>query len=74
MAQDPAVDTTLAILAGASIYKRSKELAQGKRFEDSAREFREYSSTTLRCRRRICWTCSTRRTIPTRSSSRSRIS
>ena len=42
MAQDPAVDTTLAILAGASIYKRSQELAQGKRFEDSAREFREY--------------------------------
>lgn len=42
MTRDPSPQTTLAIVTGASVFKRSPELAQGKRFKDSADDFVAY--------------------------------
>jgi hypothetical protein len=42
MAREPSPQTTLAIVTGASVFKRSPDLAQGKRFKDSADDFLAY--------------------------------
>jgi CHAT domain/Caspase domain len=42
MALGPSPQTTLAVVTGASVFKRSPDLAQGKRFKESADEFLAY--------------------------------